>query len=104
MGPSHTEKSVDSIQESITNYACALRYESLPGEVIHAAKVRIIDTLGALIGGFFGEPCCLARTLASRGPHDPNGATIIGTRLKTTPDMAALVNGTTSRYPELTDS
>src|SRR6185295_4912596 len=32
------------------------------------------------------------------------GATVIGTRIKTTPDMAAFVNRGTARYIELTDS
>ena len=65
--------------------------------------MRIIDTLGALIGGFFGEPCRIARNLAAQAP-DPAGATVIGTRMKTSPDMAAFTNATTSRYIELMDS
>jgi 2-methylcitrate dehydratase len=35
---------------------------------------------------------------------DPDGATVIGTRTKTTADMAAFVNGTMARYPEFIDS
>ena len=61
------------------------------------------DPLGALIGGFFGEPCRIVRGLAARMP-DPHGATVIGTRMKTMPDMAAFANATTARYVELTDS
>ena len=49
-------KAVDSIQERLTGYACDLNYGNLSQAAIHAAKVRIIDSLGALIGGFFGEP------------------------------------------------
>ena len=100
---SGVNRAVDSIQERLTNYACALNYDSLSLEAIHAAKVRIIDVLGALIGGFFGEPCRIARNLAAQMP-DPGGATIIGTRMKTTPDLAAFVNAVTARYPELTDT
>ena len=88
---------VDSIQQRLTSYACGLNYDGLSPEAIHAAKVRIIDTLGALIGGFFGEPCRIARNLAAQMPN-PDGATVIGTRMKTTPDMAAFVNATTARY------
>ena len=95
-------KAVDSIQQRLTDYACALNYDGLSPEAIHAAKVRIIDTLGALIGGFFGEPCRIARNLAAQMPN-PSGATVIGTRMKTTPDMAAFVNATTARYVEMTD-
>src|SRR3990172_13421639 len=94
---------VDSIQQRLTSYACDLNYDGLSPEAIHAAKVRIIDTLGALIGGFYGEPCRIARDLAAQMPN-PNGATVMGTRMKTTPDMAAFVNGTTARYVEMNDA
>ena len=48
-------KPVDRIQPQLGGYAAQLRYEDLDAETVHAAKVRVIDTLGALIGGFFGE-------------------------------------------------
>src|SRR3972149_1941733 len=35
---------------------------------------------------------------------NPDGATVIGTRMKTTPDMAAFVNATTARYVEMNDA
>lgn len=95
-------KPVDSIQQRLADYACSLTYADLSTSAIHAAKVRVIDTLGSLMGGFDGEPCRLARNLAAQMPM-PSGATIIGTRTKTTPDMAAFVNSTTSRYVEMND-
>ncbi len=94
--------SADSIQEHLTRYACDLNYDALPEAAIHAAKIRVIDTLGALIGGFFDEPCRIARDLAADIPY-PTGATVIGTRIKTTPDLAAFVNSTTSRSAEMND-
>ena len=95
-------KAVDSIQARLTDYACDLTYADLSPEAIHGAKARIIDTLGALVAGFFGEPCRIARDLAAQMPCD-NGATVMGTRMKTTLDMAAFVNGIMARDPELTD-
>ena len=96
-------KAVDSIQQRITDFAYGLNYQVLPPEVIHAAKARVIDTLGALIGGFFGESCRVARNLAAQMPNT-NGATVIGTRMKTTPDMAAFVNATTACHADVADS
>src|ERR1044071_9005208 len=96
-------KAVDSIQDRLTTYACELNYKSLTPQAIHAAKARIIDTLGALIGGFYGEPCMQARNLVA-GMLNAGGATILGTRMKATPDMAAFVNGGTARHAEMTDS
>src|SRR5688572_4185127 len=88
-------KTRDSIQERLTNYACGLGYSGLSAAATHAAKVRIIDTLGALIGGYFGEPCRIARNVAARMPH-ADGATVIGTRMKATLDIAAFANATTA--------
>ncbi len=92
----------DAIQSRLSAYAARLRYEDLNVETIHAAKVRMIDTLGALIGGFFGEASQIARNIAALTPQ-PAGATVIGTRTSTTPDLAAFVNGTTARYVEMND-
>lgn len=92
----------DGIQAHLSGYAAQLSYEQLDPATIHAVKVRVIDTLGALIGGFFGEPCLSARDVAARMPQSA-GATVIGTRLTTAPDVAAFVNGTTARYVEMND-
>ena len=97
-----TAKQVDRIQAQLSGFAAGLRFEDIDGAARHAAKVRVIDTLGALIGGFFGEASRTARDVAARMPQ-PSGATIIGTRLSTSPDMAAFVNATTARYVEMND-
>src|SRR5688572_23698695 len=84
----HTAKAVDAIQQQLTDYASEFSYDALSPEAIHTAKVRFIDTMGCLVGAFSGEPGRIARKLAATMPH-PHGATVIGTRMKTTPDMAA---------------
>ncbi len=93
---------VDGVQRRLASYANALSWSALTPEAIHAAKVRVIDTLGALIGGFDGEPCRIARKMAAR-TSDPDGATLIGTAAKTTPEMAAFANATAARYVEMND-
>ncbi len=95
-------KTVDAVQQRIATYAWKLSYADIPPEVVHIIKSRIVDTMGVLIGGFFGEPCSLGRNVAAAMPND-SGATVLGTRIKTSPDMAAFVNGTTSRYLECND-
>src|SRR4051812_13931689 len=96
------KQDVDRIQSALSGYAARLSYEDLDRETIHAAKTRVIDTLAALIGGFDGEPCRMARTLAAAMPQS-NGSRVIGTTLTTSPDLAAFVNGTTARYVEMND-
>src|SRR5690349_13889761 len=97
-----SQRSGDSIQSRLVEYAVDLSYDSLPTDVVHAAKARVIDTLGALIGGFDGEPSRIARKLAAR-LVDSRGATVIGTRHKTSPHLAAFINGTTARHAEMND-
>ena len=93
---------VDGLQQRLADYVTGLSYDALPRDAVHAAKVRVIDTLAALAGGFDGEACRIARKMAAR-MQDADGATIFGTAIKTTPDMAAFVNGATARYVELND-
>jgi 2-methylcitrate dehydratase len=99
----HVNKAVDSIQARLTSYACELKFDQLPADAVHAAKLRVIDTLGALMGGYFEEINRVSRELAAQMPS-PNGATVIGTRMKTLPDIAAFVNATAARCVEMNDS
>lgn len=90
------------MQERLLDYALGLGYESITPRAVHEAKVRVIDTLAALAGGFEGEACVIARRMAARMP-DPDGATVVGTAIRTAPDMAAFANATAARYVELND-
>jgi 2-methylcitrate dehydratase len=96
-------ESRDRIQEQLVAYAAAISAERIPPEAMEAARLRIIDTLGAVFGAFSDEGCRIARELAAETPY-PNGATVIGTRTKTTVDMAAFVNATAARCAEVTDT
>ena len=93
---------MDKLQERLATYACALNYEDLPPAVIHAAKVRVIDTMGALVGGFSGEPCRIVRAMAALS-SSPMAATVLGTRETSSPEMAAFANAATARYMESND-
>ena len=103
MPKSNQHQQRDRVQQRLVEYATVITSETIPREAIDAARLRIIDTLGALIGGFFDESCRMARALAAETPHT-DGATVIGTRTKTTLDMAAFVNATTARCAEMTDT
>ncbi len=102
MSESKSAKAVDTIQEQLAQYASTLDYADLTPEAVDAVKGRLIDTFGATLAGFLTEPSRIARALAAQRPS-PNGATVIGTYSKTTPDMAAFVNGTAARYVEMND-
>lgn len=96
------DRKLDRLQSRLAGYAAALDYAALPLSTVQAAKVRVIDTLAALAGGFDGEPCAIARRMAERTPM-ADGATVYGTATRTTPEMAAFANATAARYVELND-
>lgn len=94
----------DPVQSRLADYAAGLSFEALPGEAVNAAKLRLVDTLGVLIGGLDGEPCRIARAVAGQMKATGRGATLVGTAVTTTPEMAALANGTAARYLDMNDT
>ncbi len=102
-GQHESNKEVDTIQASVAEYACGLAYAQLPLAVVQAAKVRTLNTLAGLFAGYFSEPARILRDVAASMPSR-GGATLLGTRRKTTPDMAAFVNTTAAAYMEMSDT
>ncbi len=93
---------MDVVQRRLGEYARGIASAAIERATLHEACVRVIDTLGALIGGFDDEPCRVARALAADTPV-ASGACIFGTNLRAPVDMAAFVNGTTARSAEIND-
>jgi 2-methylcitrate dehydratase PrpD len=46
----------DRIQSQLGSYAAGLAYEQFDADTVHAAKVRVIDTFGALVGDLRAIP------------------------------------------------
>jgi len=94
---------MDSMIESLAEYATGLRYRDLTPEAVHECKRRLIDTLGCLAGGFDAKPSAIARALARRARGDPS-ARILGTQERSTPELAAFANGVAMRYLDFNDA
>lgn len=92
----------DPVQDQIAAFAKGVAFDDLPAEAVHAAKGLVIDTVGVFLAGFGHEPCERLRNFA-RDCAAVDSATLIGTRRRTTPETAALVNATTARYLEAND-
>ena len=88
---------MDTTIERVASYASGFRSESLPQDVIHQTKRRIIDTLGCALGGYDAEPCRIARKIATRVKSD-SGARVLGTNHRTLPELATFANGVMARY------
>lgn len=90
-----------SIAQRLAEYSHALKYKDLPEDVIHEVKRRVIDSIGCAIGAFHSEPVRIARKLAQ---SVKGHAAILGTKIKTTRDLAAFANGVAIRYLDFNDT
>jgi 2-methylcitrate dehydratase PrpD len=84
----------------LAEFSAALTFEALPEEVVRKAKLCVLDTLGCCIFGASLDPLhkltemVAAESCAGR-------ATIFGGALRTSPGLAALVNGTSAHAFQL---
>lgn len=91
------------LAEQLARYVDSVDYGDIPENVIHETKKRIIDSLGCAIGAFKAEPVRISLELA-KSVRAQRPSTIIGTRTRTTPDMATFVNGNMIRYFDYNDT
>src|SRR6267378_6864325 len=94
---------MDATTEFLSDYACRLAYDDLSPEAVHQVRRTLIDTLGCGIGAFAGEPASIARRMAGRVQGNPS-ACILGTRQRTSTDLAAFANTALVRYLDCNDT
>jgi len=79
--------------DRLAAFVATTRFDTLPDSTIAAAKLVLLDTLGAIVAGSaLPENGELARLAAARSPH--GSATLVGHRLKADAFWAALTNAT----------
>jgi 2-methylcitrate dehydratase len=94
---------VDSTTKRVVDFAAGLSWNDLPAEAVHAAKARLLDSIGVALAAYGAPPARIARAVAPT-VAEPWSARIWGSGQRTTPDMAAFVNGTMVRYLDLNDA
>ncbi len=92
-----------NLAEKLADYVHSTNYQNVPENVVHETKKRIIDSLGCAIGAFSADPVKISRKVAET-TRDSQGSTLFGTRKKTSPDLAAFVNGIMVRYFDYNDT
>src|SRR5215471_12987199 len=80
--------------------SAALRFEDLPLEAVHWAKVGILDTVGVTVAGSV-EPC--ARILGRVVSHGPGASLLFGSADRAGALDAALINGTAAHALDFDD-
>jgi 2-methylcitrate dehydratase len=99
---SASDSRFDPVQQRMVRYARSVAFRNLDSATVSAAKVRIIDTIAAAIGGYEDDTTRIARDLA-RDMRTRSGATVFGTDWCVPADIAAFVNGTAARAVEMND-
>jgi 2-methylcitrate dehydratase PrpD len=92
----------DRHTRALARFCAALSFDELPREVVSKAKLCILDTLGCC---FFGASLPPVRMLAAVAAAERAAGTaaVIGTPLRTSAALAALVNGSSAHAFHLDD-
>lgn len=94
----------DDLELRISRYALAMSSQPLPADVVEAAKIRIIDTVGCALGALDSPPAAALRRMSSRREVKGGEACDVwGSDLSVLPDEAAFVNGVACRYLDFND-
>jgi 2-methylcitrate dehydratase len=91
------------LAERLAAYAAGLRYDDLDDATIERVKVHVIDSIGCGLAAFDEKPVRICREVALANGGG-GGATVIGTRRRATPDLAAFANCAAFRYLDLNDA
>ena len=93
---------MDKVLDQISDYAVSLKYEDFSDVTIKEIVTRVVDTFGCAIGSFDMEPPRIARAHALEVTSSP-GATVLGTRHQSSPELATFANGVMARYSDFND-
>ncbi len=94
---------MDKSLKRIGSYAASLSYEDLPASTIRSAKQKLIDAMGCIVCVYLWEPSKRVRSMCF--PMDSGlTARVLGSLLRTTPEMAAFANSTMGRAADFNDS
>lgn len=92
-----------TLAQRFARYVHGLEYERLPEDAVHEAKRRIIDALACGLAAA-REPAPGLALQAMRRLAPTGTSSIIGTGERTSPDLAAFVNGYLIRYLDYNDT
>lgn len=93
----------DATATRLIRHAEAARYDALPPAAVHETKRRLIDTFASALGAYDEPASAMARRFAARYRCD-TPASVWGSTLTTTPELAAFANGVMSRAQDVSDT
>jgi len=93
----------DRALEALT--ACVREGDGLASDAaaVHQCKRRVIDTMACALGAYPAEPSRIARAVAFANGGTAGGC-VLGTRRRTSPELAAFANSVMGRYLDGNDT
>ncbi|MDQ1404565.1 MAG: hypothetical protein QOG55_194 [Acidobacteriaceae bacterium] len=96
---------MEPITRTLIHFSHALKFEDLSAEIVQQTKCLLLDYLGVTIAGARTESAqAVYSMLKDTYSLAPGPCTIIGTSARSSPEHAALANGTASHSVELDDT
>jgi 2-methylcitrate dehydratase len=93
----------DATTERLVVYTERAGYDALPAQTVHECKRRILDTFACALGAYDSPVSEMSRTLAAR-VRGNDEASVWGSSIRTTPEVAAFTNGVMTRLMDLSDT
>lgn len=113
-----------TLAHQIAEWSLATRFESLDQKTVHEVKRRVLDSIGTALGAWKSRPAKVTRAVAeavpvggggagaggtgpaggSGGAGYGRGASLLGSKVRTTPDLATFSNGALVRYLDFNDT
>lgn len=96
---------MEPLTRTLVHFSHALKFGDLSSEAVHQTKCLLLDYLGVTIAGTRTESAQAVYRMLNN-PYDlgPRSCTIIGTSERSSPERAALANGTAAHSVELDDT
>lgn len=94
---------MDPITRTLVHFSHSLNHKDLSGKVIERAKYFLLDYLGVALAGSQTESSLAVYRMLAHSTS-PAPCTVIGTASQTSPEYAALANGTAAHSVELDDT
>ncbi len=91
------------LAEKLADYALSTKYRDMDARTVGEMKVRIVDAVGCAIGAFGERPVKMAKR-AVTSLSRVGESTLLGENSKTSPELAAFVNGLMVRYFDFNDT
>lgn len=93
---------IDEVQAALVEFATSFSFDDLGHADLERCTLHVIDTFASFMAGYESEASQRSLSVV-QGLAVSSGASLLGTRFKAQPDLAAFFNATTSREAEQND-